>query len=128
VLIIATVVIAGAAFWFAWWLRANIARGAIDALTKTIDTMNQRLEFAQDQLTAIKSKLAETEKTVAAQANEIAQLRDQGFAGVEGLAQSNNAIQSSLTDLATSTTILDRTFSNIREWANAFNKPMPSAG
>jgi chromosome segregation ATPase len=98
---------------------------AADALTKTIDTMNQRLEFAQDQLTAIKLKLAETEKTVAAQAIEIAQLRNRGFADVERLEQNINAIQSSLTDLATSTTTLDRTFSDIREWANAFNKPRP---
>ena len=128
VLIIATVVIAGAAFWFAWWLRANITSGAIDALTKTIDTMNQRLKLAQDQLTAIKSKLAEAEKTVAAQAKEITQFRNRGFADLERLEQGNNAIQSSLTDLATSTIILGRTFSDIRESANAFNKPRPPAG
>jgi hypothetical protein len=123
-LIIATVVIAGAAFWSAWKLRGHIASGAIDALTKTIETMNQRLNLAQDGLTALQRQLAEMKEKVDAQAEEIVQLRASGVAGVERLAQSNNAIQKSLTDLATSTTTLDRTFSDIREWANVRQRPL----
>jgi septal ring factor EnvC (AmiA/AmiB activator) len=108
VLAIATFVIAGAFFWFAWWLRGQIARGTSAALKGSIDTLNQRLELSREELTALQQQNTELEKTVAAQAEEIAQLRDQGVAGVKRLTQSNSAIQSLLNGSAISTTKLDQ--------------------
>jgi hypothetical protein len=100
--------IAGAFFSFAWWLRGQIARGTSAALKGSIDTLNQRLELSREELSALQRQNAELEKTVAGQAGGIAQLRDQGVAGVERLAQSNSAIQALLNGSAISTTKLDQ--------------------
>ncbi len=98
VLLIATFLIAVAAFGFAWWLRGHIAQGRVEALDG-------------DQYDAVNRQLSEVTAKVAAQEGVISGLRSSlpPPARVEELARSNTEIQSALTSLANSTSSLGHT-------------------
>lgn len=101
VLIVATFLIASAAFGFAWWLRGHVAQGRIDAL-------EGQLKLASDQQADVTAKVAELTAKVGTQEETIAGLRRSLSppARLEELARSNTEIQSALTSLATSTSTL----------------------
>jgi len=104
VLLIATFLIAVAAFGFAWWLRGHIAQGRVEAL-------DGQLRLMRDQYDAVNRQLSEVTAKVAAQEGVISGLRSSlpPPARVEELARSNTEIQSALTSLANSTSSLGHT-------------------
>jgi cell division protein FtsB len=104
VLLIATFLVAVAAFGFAWWLRSQIAQGRVEAL-------DGQLKLMRDQYDAVNRQLSEVTAKVAAQEQLISTLRSSlpPPARVEELARSNTEIQSALTNLATSTGTLGHT-------------------
>jgi hypothetical protein len=104
VLLIATFLIAVAAFGFAWWLRGHIARGRVEAL-------DGQLTLMRDQYDAVNRQLSEVTAKVAAQEGVISKLRSSlpPPARVEELARSNTEIQSALTSLVNSTSSLGHT-------------------
>jgi hypothetical protein len=87
VLLIATFVVACAAFYLAWWLRGHWATGTIEAL-------KERLELAREQVTVVKSQLAEARETVTSQ---------------KGPTAYNTELLRQLSSVATSTSALSRT-------------------
>jgi hypothetical protein len=104
VLLIATFVVAFAAFSFAWWLRGHIAQGRVEAL-------DGQLKLMRDQYEAVNRQLSEVTTKVEAQERVISGLRNSlpPPARVEELARSNTDIQQALTSLATSTSNLGHT-------------------
>ena len=114
VLIVAAVVLLGAGFWFAWWLRGHWA-------TATIEALRERLELVREQLDFVKPQLADAEEKVAAQEREIAQLRASG-ARTQRLEQSTYEIRRALDSVTASTSAIDATLS-IPNVVRALSKP-----
>jgi hypothetical protein len=68
VLLIATFLVAVAAFGFAWWLRGNIAQGRVDAA-------EGQLRLARDQYDAVNREMSQLRAQVASQETVITGLR-----------------------------------------------------
>jgi hypothetical protein len=103
-LLVATFLVAVAAFGLAWWLRSHIAQGRVEAL-------DAQLQLARGQYDNVSRQLAEVTAKVEGQEREISELRSSmpPAARVEALARSNNEIQGALVSLASSTTSLGHT-------------------
>ena len=117
-LLIATFLIACAAFTFAWWLRGHWAATTIEGLEATIrgrdaylEVVEQRLELGREQYNAVRTRLGDVEMRADRQAKEITELRSSSLTAyyVDALARENTGLQSALTSLIQSTSTLGRT-------------------